>query len=156
MTSRLNKTQNIWTLALQMLGRRAYSEYEMRQKLSNKEYAVDQIDDVISRLLSYGYINDPKLAAMLFKKHLQAGKYSLNNIICKLKQRGLPDDIIKNLANCYDYDEEVSSAVKIVRSRFKSLNSVEKEKIYRFLGTRGFGAATISKVYQQLNDNEIE
>jgi len=156
MTSILNKTQSIWSLALQMLGRRAYSEYELRQKLSSKEYAVTEIDDVISRLLSYGYINDPKLAAMLFKKHLQASKYSLNNIICKLKQRGLSDENIRNLANSYDYEDEVSSAVKIVRSRFKSLNSVEKEKIYRFLGTRGFGAATISKVCQQLYDHEME
>lgn len=151
----MNNHEDIWKLALQILGRRSYSEYELRQKLYSKDYAAIQIDDVINRLLTYGYVNDHKLANILFEKHLQVGKYSLNNIICKLKQRGLPDDIIKNATKSYDSDEEISSALKIVNNRFKSLDDISKEKIYRFLATRGFGSTTISKVFQKIYHDEI-
>jgi len=151
----LNNTVDIWKTALHILGRRSQSEYEMRQKLGQKEYAVEQIDDVINRLLTYGYVNDNKLAHLLFKKHVQVGKYSLNNIMCKLKQRGLPDDDIKDVTNNYASEEETISALKIVNNRFKSLEDVSQDKIYRFLATRGFSATTIHKVVQQLYHDEI-
>lgn len=151
----MNNNEDIWKLALKILGRRSHSEYELRQKLSQKDFDVDQIDDVMSRLLTYGYVDDNKLATILFEKHLQARKYSLYIIISKLKQRGLPDDIIKNVTASYNSEEEWSSALKLVTNRFKSLEGIEKEKIYRFLGTRGFGASTISKVFQQLYNDEI-
>ena len=138
-----------------MLGRRSCSELELRQKLSQKDYATTQIDDVINRLLTYGYVNDNKLAKLLFEKYLQVGKYSLNNIICKLKQRGLPDDIIKDMTNNYDSEKELSSALKIVNNRFKSLDGINQEKLYRFLATRGFSSSTIQKVFQQIYHDEI-
>jgi len=151
----LNNHEDIWKLALQILGRRSYSEYELRQKLYQNNYVVDQIDNVISRLLAYGYVNDNKLANILFEKYLHVGKYSLNNIICKLKQRGLPDDVIKNVTTSYDSEDEWNSALKVVNNRFKSLEGVSKEKIYRFLTTRGFGTTTINKVFQQIYHGEI-
>lgn len=151
----MNNDGNIWKVALNILGRRSHSEYELRQKLYHKEYVVDQIDDVINRLQTYGYVNDNKFAKLLFTKYMQVGKYSLNIIISKLKQHGIPDDIIKDVTSSYDSDEEVSAALKIVNNRFKSLDGIVKEKIYRFLGTRGFGAATIHKVCEQIYHNEI-
>jgi len=140
---------------LHILGRRSHSEYELRQKLYSKDYAATQIDDVINRLLAYDYVNDNKLATSLFAKYLQVGKYSLNNMICKLKQRGLPDDVIKNVTNSFDCEEEWTSALKIVNSRFKSFDDISKDKIYRFLATRGFGSTTIRKVCQQIYHDEM-
>jgi len=151
----LNNHEDIWKLALHILGRRSHSEYELRQKLYSKDYAATQIDDVINRLLAYDYVNDNKLATSLFAKYLQVGKYSLNNMICKLKQRGLPDDVIKNVTNSFDCEEEWTSALKIVNSRFKSFDDISKDKIYRFLATRGFGSTTIRKVCQQIYHDEM-
>lgn len=151
----MNNHEDIWKLALHILGRRSHSEYELRQKLYSKDYAATQIDDVINRLLAYDYVNDNKLATSLFAKYLQVGKYSLNNMICKLKQRGLPDDVIKNVTNSFDCEEEWTSALKIVNSRFKSFDDISKDKIYRFLATRGFGSTTIRKVCQQIYHDEM-
>jgi len=151
----LNNHEDIWTLALHILGRHANSEYELRQKLYSKGYVVDQIDDVINRLLTYGYINDNKLANNLFEKYLHVGKYSLNTIICKLKQHGLPDDVIKNVTNAYDSETEWTAALKIVNNRFRSLDIIDREKIYRFLGTRGFSTTVIQKVVHELYHDEV-
>lgn len=152
----MNNYQDIWQLALQILGRRSHSEYELREKLHHKSYTIDEIDDVICRLLAYGYVNDAKLATILFEKYLLIGKYSFKNIIYKLKQRGLPDSIMQNVANNYNNEEELRSALKIVNNRFKSLETINNEKVYRFLATRGFGTTTIHKVLEHLNHDESE
>ena len=139
-----------------MLGRCSYSEYNLRQKLQQKGYIIEQIDDVINRLLTYGYVNDNKLAKNLFDKYLQVGKYSLNIIICKLKQHGLPDDIIENMTNTYDSETEWSSALKIVNNRFKTLDGITKEKIYRFLAARGFSTSIIHRVSEHIFHGDFE
>lgn len=151
----MNNDKDIWKLALEILGRRSQSDYELRQKLHHKDYVATQIDDVMNRLLTYGYVNDNKLATHLFAKYLQIGKYSLNTIISKLKQRGLPDDVIKNVTSSYDSEEEWRSALKIINNRFKSFDGINKEKVYRFLGSRGFGVSTIQKVCQQIYADEF-
>jgi len=156
MTSKLNKPDDVWQVALYILGRRSHSEYELRQKLYHKAYTSDQIDDVITRLLTYHYLNDEALATALFTKLVQAGKYSLPMIISKLKQRGLPDHMIKNVTTHYHLEDEWKSALKIVNQRFKSLNEISTEKIYRFLASRGFSSTSINKIIKQLGHDEIE
>lgn len=151
----LSNHKDSWHLALQILGRRSHSEYELRQKLYRKDCTVDEVDNTISRLLTYGYLNDTEFANNLFAKYLRVGKYSLTIIICKLKQHGLSDAIIKSVTNSYNYEEEWSSALKLVNNRFKSLDTNSKEKIYRFLGSRGFSATTINKVLQHIGHDEI-
>lgn len=153
----LNNTTTIWNAALKILSRRSHSEYELRQKLHQKEYTVDEINQVIERLVPYGYINDIEFAQNLFEKYLRLKKYSFNIIICKLKQHGITDAVIKEVTEHYNYEEEWQSALKLVRSRFKSPDATTKEKIYRFLGTRGFSSSTINKVSQAFDyDDDME
>ena len=128
----------------------------MRQKLYHKNYLPEEIDQVINRLLSNGYVNDAVFANNLFAKYLRLKKYSLNIIICKLKQHGISDHIIKEVTYEYNYDEECSSALKLVRNRFKQSETIDKEKLYRFLGTRGFSTATINNVLKNYNHDELD
>ena len=141
---------------MQILTRRSHSEYELRQKLYQKNYIGTEVDHVIDRLLTYGYLNDTAFATALFSKYLSMGKYSLNNIICKLKKTGLPEAIITAVTSQYNRDEEYQAALKVLITRFKSLDDLSKEKIYRFLGTRGFSSNTIHQVVHQLTNNDFE
>ena len=152
--SHLKNKKDSWHLALQILGRRSHSEYEMRQKLHGKGCTADEIDDAISRLLTYDYLNDTKFATQLFSKYMSAGKYSLTIMICKLKQHGLSDTIVKSVTNSYNDEKELSSALKVVNSKFKSYDMMNKEKMYRFLAAKGFSSSTIHKVFQQTGDDE--
>lgn len=151
----LNKPNDIWNVAIKILSRRAHSEYELRHKLYHKEYSIEEVNQVIDRLVPYGYINDMEFAKNLFEKYLRLGKYSFTIIICKLKQHGITDGIIKNVTQGYDYEEEWHCALKLVRNRFKVLDANNKEKIYRFLGTRGFSSTTVNKVFQQLGHDDL-
>lgn len=156
MIYRLSNCNEIWNLALKILSRRAHSEYELRQKLYQKDYSIDEVNQVIARLLPYGYINDTEFAKNLFEKYLRLKKYSFTIIICKLKQHGVTDSVIKNVTQSYNYEEEWNSAVKLVINRFKTVDATNKEKIYRFLATRGFSTTTINKVFQKIGHDDME
>lgn len=151
----MKNSKDSWNLALQILGRRSHSEYELRQKLYGKGCTADEIDHTMERLQTYGYVNDTEFANQLFAKYMNAGKYSLTIIICKLKQHGLSDTIVKSVTSNYDDEVELSSALKLVNSKFKSSNMTNKEKIYRFLATKGFSSSAIHKVFQQIGHDEI-
>lgn len=156
MTCQLNNENNLWNAALKILSRRAHSEYELRQKLYQKEYGVEEVNEIITRLLSYGYINDLEFAKNLFEKYLRLNKYSFNIIICKLKQHGITDSIIKDITSEHRSEEEWRSALKLAQNRFATIDATNKDKFYRFLGTRGFSSATIHKVFQHFEHNELE
>lgn len=147
--SQLTSQKDIWQVSLHLITRRPQSEYELQQKLHYKNYSYESIENVIQRLREYGYINDDELAKNLFNKYLQAGKYSLKQIIFKLKQRGIPDAIIHNINSACDR-EEWQSALKIVSIRFKIVDATTKEKIYRYLATKGFSSTSITKVIQHI------
>ena len=121
--------------------------------LYQKDYKNEEIDQVIARLVPYGYINDTKFAKNLFEKYLRSNKYSFNVIIGKLKQHGIPDVIIKDVTTDHNSGEEWQSALKLAVNRFKLLDDNNREKIYRFLGTRGFSTTTIHKVFEQMKMN---
>lgn len=150
----LKTNSDIWQCSLHIIARRSHSEHELQQKLHYKNYSFDDIKLVMDRLREYGYINDVKLAKNLFNKYLQADKYSLKQIVNKLKQRGLADSIINDTANSYDYSEEWQSALKIVRNRFKLADTITKEKIYRFLATKGYSSASITKALHHFYHSE--
>ena len=150
MIYQLTSPTSIWNSSLKILSRRDHSEYELRQKLRQKEYSNEAIDDVIARLVPYGYIDDTKFATNLFQKYLRLNKYSFTIILCKLKQHGITDEIIKTVTASHSSEEEWQSALKLVVNRFKVLDDTNREKMYRFLGTRGFSTTTIHKVIEQL------
>ncbi|WP_378952490.1 regulatory protein RecX [Pelosinus sp. sgz500959] len=151
----LNNQKDAWQAALYILARRSHSEYELRQKLYHKDYTIDEVDKAVFRLLEYGYLNDADFANQLFMKYSKMGKYSLYTIISKLKQHGVPDSIIQTVKNSHDSEEEWQAALKLVKKRFKSWDETNKEKIYRFLATRGFSTTVIHKVVEKMNDFEI-
>lgn len=146
MILRLNNHNEIWQCSLHLITRRSHSKHELQQKLHCKGYNDDSIEKVIQRLEEYGYINDTKLANSLFHKYLQANKYSIKQIHYKLKQRGLPDAILSEITKNHDDIEEWQSALKIVNVRFKNFDTVTKEKMYRYLASKGFSSSSIHRV----------
>ena len=52
----------LWEYALRVLGGRAHSTGELREKLRRKAELAADVDPAIARLKEYGYLNDRKFA----------------------------------------------------------------------------------------------
>ncbi|MPN01499.1 Regulatory protein RecX [bioreactor metagenome] len=141
--------------AIRILNFRAYSEKEVRHKLSLYGFDVTIIDEVINYLLNNNYINDKVLCDCLFDNFCRSNKYSLKFIIMKLKQRGIPEVIIHEVIKRYDFSSEAEAALKIAKKRFKQAEKTDKIRVSKYLAGRGFSASSITSVIYNLECNTL-
>lgn len=142
--------------ALKLLTLRTYSEREIHKRLATKGYDKDTIDQVIVNLYRYGYLNDAALCSALFRKYSECGKYGLNAIIARLKQRELPISLINDTVKEYDRTVAHEQAAELVRRRFKQPTAADSPRIGRFLAARGFSPGIIIKVLEQLSKSNAD
>lgn len=134
-----------------MLNIRAYTEAEIRQKLSIRGFESIAVDNAISYLYKYSYLNDYAICNKLFENYCKSNKYSLKTIIIKLKQRGIAANIINEVIRDYDLSLEVESALKVFKKRFKTANSLDIRRIAAYLTRKGYASSTISKIINDLD-----
>ncbi len=67
----------------------------------------------------------------------------------------MSDAIITNIVDDHDNVDEWQSALKIVMTRYKILDPTTKEKIYRYLATKGFSSTSITKVLDYIYQSDL-
>lgn len=143
-----------WNDALLILQRRMYSTAELTAKLKAKGHLPEGINATVQKLQSYGYLNDREFGRLLAEKYLRAKRYSRPQISVKLRQKGLSDEIIRQSLADYNATEEIDVVVRLIEKKLRLTAPPDKLKIYRYLGSRGFSAATIERAYQQFLLNQ--
>ncbi|MDP3997541.1 MAG: regulatory protein RecX [bacterium] len=139
--------------AQKILSRRDYTEFEMRAKLKQKKITAAQIDDTINWLKDNQLINDADFAASYIASVLNyksVGPYWLK---AKLKQKGIAGDIIESAIGQVFTDEHEVKIATEAASRWQRLHSNaknDKQKLYRFLASRGFSSDCITRVTDKL------
>ena len=78
------------SLALSMLNRRPLSEWELREKLKEKGCAGEDIDEVVTLFVGYGFLNDGEYAALVARR-CAANAYGPGRLRAELKKRGVPE-----------------------------------------------------------------
>jgi len=112
-------------IALRMLTYRDRSKQEMRDRLEQKGICASVIENVVTLLSDYGYLDDQTFAQRLARSLLET----------------------KN----WGFSSEEETALQIMKRRFshfdlQEASSKEKRRIIQFLKRRGFSWDTISRV----------
>ncbi len=77
----------LWSYALKILGGRAHSTGELREKLRRRASRLAEIDEVIARLKDHGYLNDQRFAESFAAARLANDKLGRTRVIQDLRQR---------------------------------------------------------------------
>lgn len=147
------KAQNT---ALKYLGYKMRSEYEVRQKLQEKEFTEQIIERVIEFLIKYKYVDDRKYCTAFIKETLKLkpkGKYAIR---LELSQKGINKNIIDEVL-CESEIDEAEIIKGIIERKFKGIiseDSKEKKRIYNFLLRKGFGYDIIKNVFNEIKRNQ--
>ena len=72
--------------------KRPHSEKELRDKLTQKGCAEQDIETVVALCLDYGFVNDQEYAGMI-ARHYAAMGYGPGRVRTELKRRGVPKDL---------------------------------------------------------------
>ena len=136
---------------LNLLQKKNYTEYKLREKLKEGWYPVEIEEEAIAYVKSFHYIDDYRYACdyIFYHKNLESKK----KIEDKLKLKGIQQDILQQaFMDSYEEGEEqqieLEQAYKLLQKKhFDSENMDWKEiqKIYAYLIRKGISSSVIKK-----------
>jgi len=155
----LSKAKNY---VYRILARRMYTNKEIRDKLVEREYLDKIIEEVISTLERYGYLNDRTYAEEWIRSRMRSkpkGKIALRQ---ELARKGVDKSIIEDTLNQeFDESREMDMVLELARRKIKSYSRDEpfaaRRKLKSFLLRRGFKYDTVKyAVDQVMNTEDLE
>lgn len=133
--------------ALNLLGYRARSSGEVRQRLRRSEYAEETVETVIARLKEIGYLDDEQYARDLARE--KSRKYGPRRVYGDLRKGGLDETTAWNVVE--DEFAGRSEAAEAFEAAARRYNTVEgsvaqARRVYGFLMRRGYSAEVCAEV----------
>ncbi len=141
--------------AVRILTHRDHSKYELKRKLQQRGFASEVIDTVILACQRLNYIDDER-TARVYILQLKRKLFGIRHIRMALKKKRLYSAAIEDiLLENYAKIEERKNADKLLEKKMKTFNREEdlkkrRDKIYRFLYSRGFNKDIIADLIRDL------
>lgn len=149
----LNK--KIYTYACALLARRRYSVHDLQKKLNEKfPEQKEETETVIKLFISKKYLDDAEYARLFVRDQLIRKPQGLRMIRQKLSQKGISTSNLQQFLDdegSTEYDIARRALEKKLRTLKKETSQKKKEKLFRFLASRGFSMDVIMKVLRQEN-----
>ena len=143
--------------AMNLLQKKDYTEKQLRDKLHEGLYPSDIVDDAITYVKSYRYLDDERFARDYITYHMEMR--SRNRIIQDLTGKGISKDVIlpiieelyEQANEASDTDIEQEQIAKLLEKKHYSddMEYKEKQKIMGFLLRRGYSMDSIRKAMNQ-------
>jgi len=146
--------------ALNILTASFKTEKEIRNKLRAKKFTTKTIENLIEELKYLSLINDKQFAKDYIMDLIRKG-FGKKAIFFKLKQKGISENIIEEMLDIYcDSQTELKAAQDAFSKKNKLLLKTEKdsykrrEKMYRFMYSKGFSSETISDLINSVQSDD--
>lgn len=137
--------------SMKLLQNKEYTEKQLRDKLQQGGYPEEVIEDAVSYMKSYRYIDDDRYAAAYIEYHIE--NKSRQCIIQELLKRGISRECVERQWNHLERmgvkgnEEEMIRAILEKKHYFeKQADIKEQRRIYAFLMRRGFSGNLVKKI----------
>ncbi len=146
--------QSAMNTAVRLLTRRDHTRFEIIQKLGQRGFDGGVIDRVLVECRRLDYIDDERTARVYIDQLARRG-FGFRRIRFELRKKGLTGERFEIILNEHLAEiDEHEIARKVMLKKMKSFESVEdpqkrRDKMYRFLYSRGFDASAISELIRE-------
>ena len=136
--------------AMSLLQKRRYSEKQLEDKLKESGYSQDVIQDALSYVKSFRYVDDLQLAIDYITYH-EADK-SKRRLIMDLNRKGISADVISQAFEQWQALGGQQDEQEIIRKLLEKkhydpgCDLKEKQRIYAFLLRKGFSVDNVNSV----------
>jgi regulatory protein len=140
--------------AVGFLSRREHSRHELRWKLSERDYAEEEIEAALERLIQKGLQSDERFAEAYITSRVQRG-HGPYKITAELKQRGVEEGLISQLmiGETPDWFEHALNVYKKKYAGKPVADFKDRAKRSRFLQQRGFSSEQIQYALETSQGN---
>ena len=135
--------------ALNLLGYRARSEAEVRERLGRYDYAGGTIEAVVVRLEELGYLDDEEFARL--KAREKARRYGPRRVSVELRRSGVGEELAREVV-----EEEFAGRSELEEARSAASRrynrpgtDAEARRVYGFLVRRGYSAGVCAQVARE-------
>jgi regulatory protein len=142
--------------ALFYLGRFSRTRKQVADYLKRKEFTSDQIQDALAYLVEHRYLNDEAFAEAFIQEKIRH-KDGPMKIRQMLYLKGVPTEITTRILNeVYPVELQQENAEALLRQKLRStqiaskLGWSEREKLFRFVASRGFNRYVIIQAFKSL------
>ena len=138
--------------AFNLLGYRARSEAEVRERLGRYGYVEETVEGVILRLEELGYLDDEEFARL--KAREKARKYGPRRVSAELRQSGVGEDLARGVVEEeFAGRSEVGEARSAAARRYNGRGSdAEARRVYGFRVRRGYSAEVCAQVAREYRE----
>lgn len=138
--------------ALKLLAAREYSRRELERKLAEHEQEPGQLKKALDELEAKGFLNEQRVVDSVV--HRRAPRLGAARIRQELQAKGLDaDKVAAAVAGLQATELERAREVWARKFDASPANAAERGKQMRFLMTRGFSGAVISRVLRGGSDD---
>jgi len=141
---KFRKKMDIKNYIIFLLGRREYSQKEIRAKLKLREHTDDEIDEALIWAKENNYQSDERYTRNQVK--YGSSKKSNSKLFYEMKSKGIDEDIIKDAIEVLDSEED-RIILALEKYKYKEMNDKLKEKAFRSLAMKGFSYSNIKRAW---------
>src|SRR3990167_1503602 len=148
--------------AFWLLGRRAYSEKRLRDKLRQKKYPEGDIEQIIKYCLERKFLNDLEYAKSFIRTRLSLRPRGQRVLRLELLKRGISDENIKEALASKDTNQasEVELALRLVEQKRFQYAGIDEQtrnrRLFALLARRGFSISIIKEVINDIATEEAD
>lgn len=147
--------RQLYNYVINRISSRDYGRHELLTKMKRLQPDLDMINKVLDKVQDQGYISDSKRARSLFNQF--EGKESINKTTQRILKIGIKKDTIEDVLeemrsqkSVFSHDEEdipveTKNAAELLNKKFRSYDFEKKDKMVRFLVSKGYKYDTIKK-----------
>lgn len=150
--------------ALKLLTVRPRSKWELKQLLLDRKYTKDEIEQVISSLINWGYLDDIKFIESwcYYRKHVSPKSRCF--VLRELKAKGVSSSDLESCFNDFYSEEEELDCLKHLMEKkltkkhliSSKINEKDMQKIFSALLRKGFKYNLILDIFSQLGTKHLD
>jgi SOS response regulatory protein OraA/RecX len=147
----------LWNSALRLLGGRAHSVSELRDKLRRRAERVADVDEVLARLKRAGYLDDRKFAASYAESHLSSQGFGRGRALRDLHAKRVAPAVAEQaVQEAYRDTDEVKLIEGFLERKYRKISLKEYladprhlNSAYRKLRLAGFSSTNAIRVLKR-------
>jgi regulatory protein len=141
--------------ALRLLRYRPRSEHELRERLLDKEYAAEAVDEALGRVRAWGLVDDADFAEEWVRGRRRRRGRSRGVLERELRDKGVAEAHIARAVGEIDESDDRRQAAELVRGRLDRRPRAalsgpdvqgERRRLIAFLARRGYPTGLAVKV----------
>lgn len=135
---------------LYYLSFKSRTRQELENKLREKEYSEEDINEAMNKLISYNYIDDNNYAFSYIKANIS--KKSKKVIAIELRKKGVDNEAIMTQLDYFEDNDEEHISV-ILHRRFSNVDFADrkqKDRVVAYFARRGYSFTVINNAISKI------